>query len=176
MEEKATYTTFAPGGADAIVYINGQEVHEITEVKYEEDLQNGFVPKPIKGYIEALVFNQYTVKEALRGVLASHVPLQIRFHNDYGKSVDMVFINTSFTKRIGGVAVDNIVMSERYYFEAEDIQMHDAKKADTFVCEGGEDECACDDLEVTGTVQIAGIEQPVMYTTNPINWDEEEAK
>lgn len=116
-------TTFS--GADSIIILNGVVLGEITDMEYEEDLDS-FNFHRIKGFVESILFSggQPSIRKALRKSLNGAHHFVIYFATEYGTKMLLRFENVRFTTRKGGLKIDAVVQSDKYYFEASDTTYH----------------------------------------------------
>jgi hypothetical protein len=105
------------GGDIGSVIINSVSIPEVQSIRFVEDLQVLDRP-PVSGYVDVVVFNEEPrIRSAIKRQFPSVFTLDLQ--NEYGAWMNYNFKNAKFTKRVGGLSVDDITFTERYYFVAD---------------------------------------------------------
>lgn len=121
-EYSRTFTSFS--GADYIAVLNNKVIGEFQGYNFKETLgvildENGDRTSKRKfiGVMQICVFD---CEPVFREILKPEGnEFTLFFGNEYGQRGVIEFENIEFTERHGGVAIDDIVMTERYIYKCD---------------------------------------------------------
>lgn len=106
------------GGTDFRAFLNGEIMDDVQGVKFHEV----FHPhncKAVSGHVDVAIFESDNFNQKL-----THTGDTFYIHaaSEYGHTLNVEFENVEFTHREGGIHIDDVVMTERYYFTADKVK------------------------------------------------------
>lgn len=117
-----TFTSFS--GCDLIPVLNDTVIGEWHGYEYKEKLgvvldKDGFPTKSklFSGHMDISIFDKETFRDALK---EEGNEFTIFMANEYGKKGVIEFSNINFLERKGGIAIDDALITEKYFFECDD--------------------------------------------------------
>ena len=120
-----TITAFA--GADMIISLDGDVYGEGQKVYWEENFSAEEGQPAVTGYVDFAFFNRDFdfVQAAKEG---KEFNIVLTFCNEYGLAAATRIFGATFKKRSASTAIDDIVSSHRYTFEANKVSVIDQKE------------------------------------------------
>lgn len=118
-----TFTTF--GGSDCIAVLNNETIGEWQGYEFTEKLgvildDNGN-PTNKKSFIGSMEISVFDREPSFRTALKKEGnEFTLFFATEYGQKASVHFKNIKFTERKGGISIDDIFMTEKYFFECDE--------------------------------------------------------
>jgi len=120
VEEPGIFRITSYSGADIMLLLNGRIIGEAQVIQYKENLTAEDKPS-FEGHIEVVVLNREpAIREAIRQTEGEH-SIVLLFANEYGDKMSIRFEELNFTERQGSFSVDDVIPTEKYFFECNDM-------------------------------------------------------
>lgn len=119
-EEPGVFRITSYSGADIMLLLNGRIIGEAQAIHYKENL-TATDKAPFEGHVEVAIFNQEPpIRQAIRES-GDEQSIVLLFANEYGDKMSIRFEGLRFTERLGSFSIDEVVSTEKYFFECDDM-------------------------------------------------------
>lgn len=132
MSEKYNVPQVSYCGADIVSTLGGSPLGQVQSVQFSErfgppslDVFGEF--NRVTGVVEITMFGgEPDIRRAIR-VHGANAPFILEYENEYGQALKVEFVGSRFTHREVSNDVDDVMFTELYHFEADDVKYFDER-------------------------------------------------